>query len=248
MSFIKRYTKIFCLILLPIVIGLSIYFLVDGYNIGSRQYLYPHLRNSASAIKSLVFLYLLLILAVVFLVLAFFAKRKIISVVGFILHIILCASFLFGAFLNPMFFDFESRTEDLNNYLQTDSNKLNEELPKFFPSKEIIEQCADSGVVTTYEYWLHYPLYSEYSEYSTVLKMDYTKNPALFENHVNSIISKSEYEVSTNGDITTIIIKNKDELIASEQENILYKITIDSKTLDITYSAQKGAFFCSDNF
>ena len=139
-------------------------------------------------------------------------------------------------------FRMESYTEDIDNYLQTDSSTLNEELSGFFPDKETVARYDDNNVKLEYEYWFYYiPFANAVSnEHRTTLKMDFSSNPELFEEHKQAVISESEYEVVTDGEVTTIVIKDE-ELIVQDDDKVtyLYNIVIDSESLTVTYFAKK---------
>ena len=134
---------------------------------------------------------------------------------------------------------YESYTEDMDNYLQTDNYELNEELPKFFPDEETIDQYAENDVKLDYEYLLFTVMFAERYEYSIMLEMDFSENAPLFEEYTSSIVSESEYEVITDGEVTTIVIKDEEDVITNERVEILYTIVIDSELLTVTYSAKQ---------
>lgn len=135
-----------------------------------------------------------------------------------------------------------SYTKDIDNYLQTDSSTLNEELSGFFPDKETVARYDDNNVKLEYEYWFYYiPFANAVSnEHRTTLKMDFSSNPELFEEHKNSVIPENEYEVVTDGEVTTIVIKDEELIVQSiDKVTYLYNIVIDSESLTVTYFAKK---------
>ena len=133
-------------------------------------------------------------------------------------------------------------TKDIDNYLQTDSSTLNEELSGFFPDKETVARYDDNNVKLEYEYWFYYIPFANAvpDEHRTTLKMDFSSNPELFEDHKQDVISESEYEVATDGEVTTIVIKDEELIVQGiDKVTYLYNIVIDSESLTVTYFAKK---------
>ena len=241
-SYIKNIIKVFCVALSLIVLGVSVYFILDSYKSGADIYSYPNLRNFDVLTPGFALCYAIFVLAIVVLIFACLTKSNAAFITEFVLFMVLCVVFLFATFLLSPFLNFESYTEDIDNYLQTDSSTLNEELSGFFPDKETVARYDDNNVKLEYEYWFYYiPFANAVSnEHRTTLKMDFSSNPELFEEHKNSVIPENEHEVVTDGEVTTIVIKDE-ELIVQDDDKVtyLYNIVIDSETLTVTYFAKK---------
>lgn len=239
---IKNVIKAFCVVLSLIVLGMSVYFILDSYKSGADIYLYPNLRNFDVLTPGFVLCYAIFVLAIVIMIFACRAKSNFAFVTEVFLFFVLCVVFLFATFLLSPFLNFESYTKDIDNYLQTDSSTLNEELSDFFPDKETVARYDDNNVKLEYEYWFYYiPFANAVSnEHRTTLKMDFSSNPELFEEHKNSVIPENEYEVVTDGEVTTIVIKDEEMIVQGiDKVTYLYNIVIDSESLTVTYFAKK---------
>lgn len=238
---VNKILKVICSAVLFGTAGYGIAFITWCYRIHTMNILYPRLMNPSYITKYYLVVGILLLVAFVAWLFIVFSKgnRIWLQLIAVIVTVACCFIWWKAVSICAIFSCYESYTEDIDNYLQTDYYGLDEELSKFFPPKETIDQYADNNVNLDYEY-LHFTvMFDERHEYSTVLEMDFSENAPLFEEYTNSIVSESEYEIITDGETTTIVVKDEEDIIVSERVGILYTIVIDSELLTVTYSAKQ---------
>lgn len=251
----KQLTKIllniFSIVAILIFYAVNIIIICDGYKAGRLSYLYPRLTNLNECIVSIIVGTVITLFII--LLLLFRTKTIKTRIAKVIVLCLCCILLLFNSIWLSVLFNFDSHTENIDDYMLLDSVDYPIcETKSFFPEKERIIELEKNEVDVEYNYKFQYPLLFECMIYDIELIADFQNNKNAFDDLLEEELSKSFFSTTVENDKEIVIVYlDENKKINGEDVVITHKIVVDKQNNTFHYLANlslngQGTVVCLD--
>ena len=237
----KQWTKIllniFSIVAIFIFYAVNIIIICNGYKAARLNYLYPRLTNFNGCIANIIIAAVVTLFVV--LLLLFKTKTMKACITKIIVLCLSCILLLLNSIWLSVWFNFDSYTENIDDYMHLDSVDYPIcETKSFFPEKERIIELGQNGVDIEYKYKLQYPLLFECMIYDIELIVDFQNNKEAFDDLLEEELSKSSFSTTVENDNEIVIVYlDGNEKINGEDVVITHKIVVYKQNNTFRYLA-----------